>query len=56
MQVLITAKNTVTSPNFLVWKFCAKAQFPHRKLRLSTNLHTRELGEITLFFVVYVGN
>ena len=23
-----TAKNTVISPNFLVWKFCGKAQFP----------------------------
>ena len=23
-----TAKNTVVSPNFLVWKFCGKAQFP----------------------------
>ena len=24
-----TAQNTVISPNFLVWKFCGKAQFPH---------------------------
>ena len=24
-----TAQNTVISPNFLVWKFCEKAQFPH---------------------------
>ena len=23
------AKNTVDSPNFLIWKFCGKAQFPH---------------------------
>ena len=23
-----TAKNTFISPNFLVWKFCRKAQFP----------------------------
>ena len=23
------AKNTVISPNFLVWKLCGKAQFPH---------------------------
>ena len=22
-------KNTVISPNFLEWKFCGKAQFPH---------------------------
>ena len=24
-----TAKNTVISPDFLVWKVCGKAQFPH---------------------------
>ena len=24
-----TAKNTIISPNFLVWKFCGKAQFPY---------------------------
>ena len=24
-----TAKNIVISPDFLVWKFCGKAQFPH---------------------------
>ena len=24
-----TAKNTIISPDFLVWKFCGKAQFPH---------------------------
>ena len=24
-----TAENTVISPNFLVWKFCGKAQFGH---------------------------
>ena len=23
------SKNIVISPNFLVWKFCGKAQFPH---------------------------
>ena len=25
---VLTAKNAVTSPEFLVWKFCGKAQFP----------------------------
>ena len=25
----LTVKNPVISPNFLVWKFCGKAQFPH---------------------------
>ena len=33
-----TAKNTVISPNFLVWKFCGKAQFLH------------SFGQITVFF------
>ena len=27
-KISITAKNTVISPNFLVWKFCGKVQFP----------------------------
>ena len=27
--VVDTAENTVISPNFLVWKFCGKTQFPH---------------------------
>ena len=40
-----TAKNTVISPNFLVWKFCGKAQFPH-------SFHTRKSGEITVFLAV----
>ena len=24
-----TAKNTVVSPNFLMWEFCVKVQFQH---------------------------
>ena len=40
-----TAKNTTISPNFLVWKFCGKAQFPQ-------NFHTWKLGEISVFFAV----
>ena len=28
-----TAKNVVNSLNFLVWKFCGKALFPHQELR-----------------------
>ena len=28
-----SAKNNVISPDFLVWKFCGKAQFPHEKIR-----------------------
>ena len=30
-------KNTVISPNFLVWTFCGKAQFPHSFRRFSQN-------------------
>ena len=29
IQEAYTAKNTVVSPYFLVWKFCGKAQLPH---------------------------
>ena len=32
-----TVKNAVISPNFLVWKFCRKAQFPHSFRRISWN-------------------
>ena len=35
--VSITAKNTVTSPDFLVWKFCRKTQFPHSFGRFARN-------------------
>ena len=28
LLIAFTAKNTVILPNFLVWKFCGKAQFP----------------------------
>ena len=32
-----TAKNTVTSPDFLVWKFCGKTQFLHSFGRFARN-------------------
>ena len=32
-----TAKNTVISPNFLVWEFCGKTQFPHIFGRIARN-------------------
>ena len=32
-----TAKNPVISPNFMVWKFCGKAQFPHSFGRIARN-------------------
>ena len=38
-----TAKNTVISLNFMVWKFA----FPQ-------NFHTMKLGEITVFFAVII--
>ena len=41
-----TVKNPLISPNFLVWKFCGKAQFPH-------SFHTRKLGEVTGFLGVF---
>ena len=54
------AKNTVVSCNFLVWKFCGKAQFPHsfvrpklcRNCAFPQNFHTRKLGETAVFFAV----
>ena len=33
-----TAKNTVILPNFLVWKFCGKAQFLHSFWRIAVKL------------------
>ena len=35
--VMHTAKNTVISPNFLVWKFCGKTQFLHSFGRFARN-------------------
>ena len=32
-----TAKNTVITPDFLVWKLCGKAQFPHSFRRFAHN-------------------
>ena len=58
-----TAKNTVISPDFLMWKFCGKAQLPHSfgqfairpklcgNCAFPQNFHTRKLSEITVFFV-----
>ena len=57
------AKNSVIPPNFLVWKFCGKAQFLHSFRRIAQNcgetafqqnFHTKKLGEITEFLVVHV--
>ena len=33
----VAAKKPVISPNFLVWKFCGKAQFPHNFGRFARN-------------------
>ena len=43
--VMCTAKNTIISPDFLVWKFCGNCAFPQ-------NFRTRKSGEITVFFAV----
>ena len=51
----ITAKNTIFSPNFLLWKFCGKTQFRPKlcgNRAFSQNFHTMKLGEITIFFAV----
>ena len=58
---VINAKNTVIAPNFLLWKFCGKAQFPHSFGRFARKyvetvplykiFHTRKLGKITVFFM-----
>ena len=51
-------KNTEISPNFLVWKFCWKAQFLHRpkikrkNCQISRNIHSKKLGKISLFYTV----
>ena len=34
---ITTAKNPVIAPNFLMWKFCGKAQFPHSFGRIARN-------------------
>ena len=41
---LTAAKNTVISPDILVWKFCGKAQFPQSLVRIARNY-----TEIVLF-------
>ena len=35
--ITVTVKNTVISPNLLVWKFYGKAQFPHSFERITRN-------------------
>ena len=59
LLTLYTVENTVISPNFLVWKFCGKAQFSHSFGRIPKlfgnyafpqNFHTRTSSEITVFF------
>ena len=53
-------KNTEISPNFLVWKFCANAQYftndPKRcgNCAFSLNFHNRKLGEITVIYTATV--
>ena len=56
-------KNTAISPDFLVWKFCGKAQFPHSFGRFALNyeetafpqnFYTRKSGEIMVSFAAGV--
>ena len=55
LNLFTTAKNTVILSNFLVWEFCGKANHPKLcgNCAFEQNFHTKKLGEITLFFVVY---
>ena len=54
-KVYITAKITVISSNFLVWKFYGKTQFPHSFERIAQqNFHPRKSDEFTVFFPVYL--
>ena len=46
-----TAQNTVISPNFLVWKFCGKAQFLHSFGRIAQNDAETVLTETNLLVV-----
>ena len=34
---IFTAKNTVISPNFLIWVFYGKTQFPHSFVQIARN-------------------
>ena len=36
-RLYITEQNIEISPNFPVWKFCGKAQFPHSFRRIAQN-------------------
>ena len=51
---MVTAKNTIISPNFLMWKFCGKAQFSHSfgQIAFPKIFHTMKLGEITALYAV----
>ena len=49
LQECITAKNTVISPNFLVWKLCGKTQFPHSFGRFARKLVTKP---VTLYLFI----
>ena len=52
-----TAKNTLISPTFLVLTIYGKAPFAHsfgRFAKFPQNFYTRKLGEITLFFSVFI--
>ena len=37
LSISITVKNAIISPNFLMRKFCGKAQFPHSFGRIARN-------------------
>ena len=55
----ITAKNTVISPTFLVWKVCGKTEFPQIFWQFAWNSVemvpslTRKLSKTTVFLAVH---
>ena len=59
LLVIYIAKNIVISPDFLVWKFCGKAQFRHSFGRnagdYAETVPFRKIstpGEVTVFFAL----
>ena len=46
---LNTAKSTVNSTNFLMWKYCWKVQLPHQEIRWNFGILSSEICSIYLW-------
>ena len=53
-HISVTAKNTVILPNFMLWKFYRKAQFPHSFGRFAN--HISVTAKNTLISPKWCGN